>query len=90
MNSASEQWFLTNFGRDKTDQFECLENRSKQLEKQQGSRHETKPIVFSTHHLFLQRYFLASSFSLGGALVAECFAISKETKMMSLFHPEKN
>ena len=32
---------------------------------------------------------MASSFSLGGALVAECFTINKETKMMSLFHPEK-
>jgi len=65
-----------------------LENRSKQLEKQQGSRHETKQIVFSTHHLFLQKQILASSFSLGGALVAECFTINKKTNMMSLFHPE--
>ena len=33
---------------------------------------------------------LTSSLSLVGALVPECVTISKGTKMMSLFHPEKN
>ena len=38
----------------------------------------------------VQGMILASSISFVGALVTECFTISKERKMMSFFHPERN